>query len=107
VFSRFDVGIMPLPDTPYTRSKAGFKLLQSLAAGVGVVASPVGVNRMLVESSGGGMLAQTSEEWELCLRRLAADPSLRADLGARGRAFVESTCDLEAHTDTLASVLSA
>ena len=37
VFARFDVGIMPLPDTPYTRAKAGFKLLQSLAAGVGVV----------------------------------------------------------------------
>jgi glycosyltransferase involved in cell wall biosynthesis len=106
VFARYDVGIMPLPDTPYTRSKAGFKLLQSLAAGVGVVASPAGVNRSLIERSGGGMLADTPEEWEACLRRLAADPSLRAVFGARGRAFTETTCNLEAHADTLAAALN-
>jgi hypothetical protein len=107
VFSRYDIGIMPLPDTPYTRSKAGFKLLQSLAAGVGVVASPAGVNRSLIERSGGGLLAETPEEWEVCLRSLAADDALRAELGARGRAFAEDMCDLEEHAETLAGLLSA
>ena len=97
---------MPLPDTTYTRSKAGFKLVQSLAAGVGVVASPVGVNRRAVEQSRGGMLATTPEEWEVSLRSLAADPALRAEHGARGRAFAERTCDLEQHADTLASLLT-
>ena len=87
--------------------EGGFKLLQSLAAGVGVVASPVGVNRSLVERSGGGLLAETPEEWETCLRSLAADHALRAELGARGRAFAEDMCDLEAHADTLAALLSA
>ena len=107
VFARYDVGIMPLPDTPYTRSKAGFKLMQSLAAGVGVVASPTGVNRSLIERSGGGLLAETPDEWEGRLRSLAADDGLRAELGARGRAFAEGTCDLESHADTLAALLSA
>jgi len=105
VFSRFDIGIMPLPDTPYTRSKAGFKLLQSLAGGVGVVTSPIGVNRSIVEQSGAGLLAEAPEEWEACLRRLAADDSWRAELGARGRVFAERTCDLDAHADTIASLL--
>jgi glycosyltransferase involved in cell wall biosynthesis len=106
VFARYDVGVMPLPDTPYTRAKAGFKLLQSMAAGVGVVASPVGVNRSLVEDSGAGLLADTPEEWERSLRKFAADHRFRIESGVRGRAFAERTCNLESHADTLASLLT-
>lgn len=105
VFARHDIGIMPLPDGPYTRAKAGFKLLQSLAAGVPVVASPVGVNRRLMEASGAGLLAETAAEWEDALRRLAGDVGLRARLGARGRAFVEHYADLEGQAATLAALL--
>ncbi len=60
----FEVGLMPVPDSPYTQAKAGFKLLQYMAAGCAVIASPVGVNRQLVERSGCGLLADTVEEWE-------------------------------------------
>jgi len=105
-FARFEVGLMPLPDTPYTRAKAGFKLLQYMAAAAAVLASPVGVNTELVERSGAGYLATEPEEWEHHLRRLAADPALRRELGARGRAFVERYADLDAQADTLARLLS-
>jgi Glycosyl transferases group 1 len=106
VFARFGVGLMPLPDTPYTRAKAGFKLLQYMAAGVPVVASPVGVNRMLVESSDAGMLATEPAEWEAAIRTLASSASLRAELGERGRRFVYDYADLEGQADTLASLLA-
>ncbi|HEV2773129.1 MAG TPA: glycosyltransferase, partial [Thermoleophilaceae bacterium] len=101
-----EVGLMPLPDTPYTRAKAGFKLLQYMAAAAPVLASPVGVNTELVERSGAGYLATEPAEWEQHLRRLAADPALRCDLGARGRAFIEGYADLDAQADTLARLLS-
>jgi glycosyltransferase involved in cell wall biosynthesis len=104
-FARFEVGLMPLPDTPYTRAKAGFKLLQYMAAGAASVASPVGVNVELVERSGAGLLASRPGEWEEALRRLAAEPVWRAELGARGRRFVEGYADLEGQADTLARLL--
>ena len=104
-FERFEVGLMPLPDTPYTRAKAGFKLLQYMAAGSATVASPVGVNVELVESSGGGLLAEGPDEWEHALRALARDRDRRAELGARGRAFVGRYVDLDAQADTLARLL--
>jgi glycosyltransferase involved in cell wall biosynthesis len=107
LFAELDVGIMPLPDTPYTRAKAGFKLLQYMAAGLPVVASPVGVNVELVERSGAGVLADGPEEWEAALRALAADPSRRRTLGAAGRAFVEELADLEGQADRLAALLRA
>jgi hypothetical protein len=105
LFARFAVGIMPLPDTPYTRGKAGFKLLQYMSAGVPVVASPVGVNSELVEQSGGGYLATGPAEWRDALARLLGDPGLRAEMGARGRAFVERYADLDRQADVLAGLL--
>ena len=39
-----DVGLMPLPDSPWTRGKCAFKMLQYMACAVPVVVSPVGMN---------------------------------------------------------------
>jgi glycosyltransferase involved in cell wall biosynthesis len=106
MFARFAVGIMPLPDTTYTRSKAGFKLLQYMAAGVPVVASPVGVNVELIERSGAGLLADTPSAWKAALERLLDDVELRQQMAARGRAFLRDFIDLDAQADTLATLIA-
>lgn len=93
----FDVGIMPLPDTPYTRAKAGFKMLMYMGVGSAVVASPVGINRQLLASSRGGIAASTTEEWEAALRTLAAGHRLRAEMGRAGQRFVRSYANLDEH----------
>jgi hypothetical protein len=105
-FADYDLTIMPLPDTPYTRAKAGFKLLQSLAAGVGVVASPVGVNESILARSRAGIAATTPGEWEEALRQAAGDVALRAAFGARGRAYALETCDIGRNADAIADLLS-
>jgi glycosyltransferase involved in cell wall biosynthesis len=106
VFGGFAIGLMPLPDTPYTRAKAGFKLLQYMAAGVPFVASPVGVNRYLAEESRAGLLAESPEAWKSAIRTLAVNPALRAELGSRGRRFVRRYADLELQADTIARMLA-
>ena len=80
-----DIGIMPLPDEPWTRGKSGYKLIQYMACAAPVVASPVGVNATIVEHGRHGFLATTLDEWVAALRKLIADPALRAALGAAGR----------------------
>lgn len=87
--SSFDIGIMPLPDAPFQRGKCGYKLIQYMACGLPVVASPVGVNRELVVHGVNGFLAQTPEEWEHALKTLLADASLRQRMGQAGRHKVE------------------
>ncbi|MHC4703848.1 MAG: glycosyltransferase, partial [Planctomycetota bacterium] len=42
--ARCDIGLAPLPDNPFTRGKCSFKVLEYSAAGLAVVASPVGTN---------------------------------------------------------------
>ena len=80
-----DIGIMPLLDLPFQRGKSGYKLIQYMACGLPVVASPVGVNSEIVDPAN-GLLATSEAEWEAALDHLIADPALRSSMGAAGRA---------------------
>jgi glycosyltransferase involved in cell wall biosynthesis len=74
--------------------KAGFKLLQYMAAGLPVVASPVGFNRELVRHGVNGFLADSAEEWERYLTQLLNDRDLRRRMGQQGRQLVEKEFSL-------------
>ncbi len=86
----FDVGIMPLPDTPWEQGKCGFKLIQYMACGLPVVASPIGVNTRIVERGVNGLWADTMEEWTSALKTLRDSPELCQRMGKAGRAKVEA-----------------
>ena len=85
---RFDIGIMPLPGEPWARGKCGYKLIQYMACGKAVMASPVGVNTEIVSQGLNGFLAESADEWERYLRLLIADRKLRDEMGKAGRQLV-------------------
>jgi glycosyltransferase involved in cell wall biosynthesis len=101
----FDVGIMPLHDTPWERGKCAYKLIQVMAAGKPVIASPVGANRQVVQHGVNGFLADTPEEWSDALRKLAADPELRRRMGEAARRTVEESYAAEVVVPRLAAIL--
>jgi glycosyltransferase involved in cell wall biosynthesis len=86
----FDIGIMPLPDTPWTRGKCAMKALQYMGMGVPTICSPVGVNTDVIRHGENGLLASSTEEWIAAVGKLVGDPDLRARLGEAGRRTVES-----------------
>jgi len=100
-----DIGIMPLPDAPWERGKCGYKLIQYMACGLPVVASPVGVNTNLVQPGINGELATTPEKWVAALDRLIASPERRTAMGAAGRRQVEQIYSLQAQTPRLLEML--
>lgn len=102
----FDVGIMPLPDEPWARGKCGFKLIQYMACGLPVVASPVGVNCGIIEHGENGFLASTQDEWVDSLNRLVADASMRHRMGRYGRDRVEQQYCLQVTAPKLIRLLS-
>lgn len=84
----FDVGIMPLPDGPVQRGKCGYKLIQYMACGKPVIASPVGINKSIVDPEN-GLLADSTDEWFEAFSTLRNNPSKAEEMGRNGREKVE------------------
>jgi len=100
-----DIGIMPLTDTPWARGKCGYKLIQYMACGLPVVASPVGVNTEIVEHGVNGLLASTEDEWRDALTSLLSDYELRHRMGQAGRLKVEKQYSLKIWGPRVATLL--
>jgi glycosyltransferase involved in cell wall biosynthesis len=102
--ARMDIGIMPLVDGPWERGKCGYKLIQYMACGLPVVASPVGVNEDIVRQGESGYLAADDAAWEDALQRLVKDAPLRQRMGSAGRERVEREYSVEAQAPRLAAI---
>lgn len=93
--AKFDVGIMPLTDTPFERGKCGYKLIQYMACGLPVVASPVGANLDIVRPGENGFLAGNKDEWRTALLGLKQNFAMRRAMGDAGRKMVRERYCLE------------
>jgi len=101
--AEIDIGLMPLPDTPWTRGKCAYKALQYMAAGIPAVVDDVGISARAV---GGAGYAVTGEgHWLESLEALAADAGLRAKLGAAGRRRVEADFSPRRWLPTIAAII--
>ena len=90
--ARCDIGVAWMPDDSWSCfGKCGLKVLQYMAAGLPVVANPVGVHKEMIVHGETGFLA-AAEEWAEAVTRLAADPHLRRTnrhAGRTGRAALQ------------------
>lgn len=100
-----DIGIMPLTDDPWSRGKCGYKLIQYMAAGKAVVASPVGVNSEIVLHGETGFLSDTDEQWIEALTTLRDNPSLRQRMGEAGRRIVEERYSVDSVAPSICRIL--
>lgn len=82
---KMDVGVMPLHNDEWSEGKCGFKLIQYLSLGIPAVASPVGVNNVIIEDNVNGFLCNNPEQWKAALRALISDTHFRKTAGAAGR----------------------
>lgn len=103
----FDVGVMPLLENEEARGKCGLKLLQYMAAGIPVVASPVGANKDIVTDGMEGYLAGSLMEWNEKLLSLIHSTKLRQEMGGRGRETVERSFSIKANLHLLIKVITA
>lgn len=102
--SRMDVGIMPLEDGPWEKGKCGYKLIQYMACGVPVVASPVGVNVEIVNENRCGQLAESVSDWAESLIGILSSRSLQSELGMAGREAVDQKYSLQVQAPVLAGI---
>ncbi|MCU7551306.1 glycosyltransferase [Chitinophagaceae bacterium LB-8] len=100
---KIDIGVMPLLADAWSEGKCGFKIIQYLALGIPAVASPVGVNKDIVEDGRNGYLCSTEKEWYVALKRLLGDSLLRGEMGMKGREKIVKEYSVQANADNLLS----
>ncbi|MFN7733017.1 MAG: glycosyltransferase family 4 protein [Pirellula sp.] len=103
---QMDIGLMPLPnDQEWMKYKAATKLVQYMSVGIPAIASPVGVNRDILEAEQVGFSATTEQEWIDALRELLRNEPLRRSMGSEGRKRVESKYCIESNVERLENAL--
>lgn len=103
---RGDIGIAPTPRNVWTEGKCGFKIIQYMAAGLPVIASPVGANAELVVDRETGFLPAAAADWPAAIANLALPTPLRSRMGAAGRRRAEAQYSLERAVDFWVRLLS-
>jgi glycosyltransferase involved in cell wall biosynthesis len=98
------VGIMPLTDDPWSRGKCSFKMLQYMAVGLPVIASPVGMNADIFKKGNIGFAVSTPDQWYNALESLYNDRTLHTTLGKTGRYIVEQSYNAETISKELAKI---
>jgi glycosyltransferase involved in cell wall biosynthesis len=84
-----DIGIMPLADTPWSRGKCSFKMLQYMSCGLPVVVAPVGMNKQVLSEGDIGFAATTAQEWIEAIDALVISAKTRTQMGEEGRSVIE------------------
>ncbi|VTS08360.1 glycosyltransferase family 4 protein [Tuwongella immobilis] len=100
------IGVSWIPDDPWSRGKCGLKVLQYMAAGLPVVANPVGVHPEMIVHGETGLLAESAEEWQDAISLLANDPQLRRRMGEAGRDRLETHYSVRAGADRWLTALN-
>jgi glycosyltransferase involved in cell wall biosynthesis len=101
-----EIGVSMVPDDLWSLGKCGLKVLQYQAAGLPVLASPVGVHKEMIESGVTGWLPRSAAEWVDAVRTLANDDLLRHEMGRAGRASVEANYSVKAWEATFVATLA-
>ena len=102
---QFNVGIMPLTDTPFEKGKCGLKLIQYMACARPAIGSPVGVNQKIIDSGINGFVANSTEEWFTALQKLKNEPEVAQQMGVAGRSIVEEKYSLKIAVPKLVELL--
>jgi glycosyltransferase involved in cell wall biosynthesis len=100
---QLDVGLLPVPLTPWTPHKFYLKLVQYMALGIPPVATPLGANTAVIDDGRSGFLADSSAEWIAILDRLVRDPDLRQEVGQRAAEVARERYTLQAVSDRVIS----
>lgn len=82
--SKFSIGIMPLKDTPFSRGKCAFKLVQYMAMGLPTISSPLSSN-IEIDKGCGNLFANSDEEWYDAFKTLLYDDHLRKIVGKKNK----------------------
>ncbi len=100
-----DIGLAPLSESAWSEGKCAYKTLQYMSYGLPVVASPIGVQKELVQNYSNGFLAQSINDWEEKLNQLIGNKKSWKKLGLSGRKKIEENYSFDVQAPRLKQFL--
>lgn len=81
----FDIGLAPLVESTFNRSKSAIKAMEYAALGIPVIASDLEPYRPFVLDGVTGYLVRSEHEWMKRLRELVNDEAMREEMGRKAK----------------------
>lgn len=90
LIERFDIGLIPLVDTAFNRSKSDLKFVEYSMVGIPSVASKLDPYTTSVVHGENGFLATNPKDWLKFTSRLIESPELRVEIATRAQEFART-----------------
>ncbi|MGB5965333.1 MAG: glycosyltransferase family 4 protein [Sulfurimonadaceae bacterium] len=103
---QIDIGLMPLIDSPWSRGKCGFKLIQYGAIGIASLASDVGVNADVILDEKSGYLIH-DDDWYTPLKALVENKDLAKKMGKEAQRHMRKVYSLKTNYPKLKEAIEA
>jgi glycosyltransferase involved in cell wall biosynthesis len=102
---QIDIGLMPLTNDKWSEGKCGFKLIQYMALGIPSVASPVGVNKAIIDENENGYLCSDPWDWENKIIQLLTNTPLREQMGKQGMQKIQELFSIASQKEKFLNLL--
>ncbi len=93
--SKCHVGIMPLSIDKWVLGKCAYKILQYMACQLPVVATSVGVNKIIIKNDYNGLLVKNNKDWVEKILNLKNDSKLYNKIALNGYNTVKENFDIQ------------
>jgi len=77
---KFDLGIMPLDNTPFNQGKCGFKLIQYMGCSLPTLSTPLDANKK-INRNGKNLYAITTEDWVKAIGKVHENQDYYKEVG--------------------------
>lgn len=104
IIASCDIGVYAFKNDEEGKGKMAMKVLDYMAAGLPVVASPAGLSPFAVHQEN-ILIADNITSWAVLLEQLITDPVLRERLGRNARKMLEQHHDIAASYHTLKKII--
>lgn len=94
-----DIGLMPLLDDLESKGKGGFKLIQYMGLGIVSVASPITINKEIVDDSVDSFLANSTEEWMNVFSKILEQQYDLREMGIRAKLKIDQKFSFMSNKD--------
>jgi L-malate glycosyltransferase len=96
-----EIGLLPVPPSPWAPNKFFLKLVQYMALGIVPVATPAGDNARVISHGETGFLVDSERAWTDTVERLIGDSDLRERVGAAAAVRAAERYTLQANADRI------